>query len=103
MTPIAPAGFLRARELAARTQEAVLTCSALRALCPDLRFVPLSLPEHEAQRRVGSRPGHIYPPALVASQFAALQDPGGEPGVVTVDACLGLHEVVARALQGLRR
>lgn len=100
-----------ARELAARPQGAVLTCSALkrayrdrlRAAGPGLRFVHLSLPESEAQRRVASRPGHFYPPALVASQFAALEDPAGEPGVVTVDACRPLEEVVARSLEGLGR
>jgi gluconokinase len=99
-----------ARELAARPQGAVLTCSALkrayrdrlRAACPGLRFVHLALPEAEAQRRVASRPGHFYPPALVASQFAALEDPAGEPGVVTVDARLPLDEVVARSLHGLQ-
>lgn len=100
-----------ARELAAHPQGAVLTCSALkrayrdrlRAACADLRFVHLSLPEAEAQRRVASRPGHFYPPALVASQFAALEDPAGEPGVVVVDARLPLEQVVDRALESLRR
>jgi gluconokinase len=98
-----------AGELAARPQGAVLTCSALkrayrdrlRAAVPALRFVHLALPEAEAQRRVASRPGHFYPPALVASQFAALEDPAGEPGVVTVDATVPLEEVVGRALAGL--
>jgi gluconokinase len=97
-----------ARELAARPQGAVLTCSALkrsyrdrlRAACADLKFVHLALPESEAQKRVASRPGHFYPPALVASQFAALEDPAGERGVVTVDACLPLDEVVAQSLDG---
>jgi gluconokinase len=99
-----------AQELVAHPQGAVLTCSALkrayrdrlRAPCPDLKFVHLSLPEAEAQRRVASRPGHFYPPALVASQFATLEDPSGEPGVVTVDACLPPEEVAARACDGLR-
>jgi gluconokinase len=99
-----------ARELASHPQGAVLTCSALkkayrdrlRAGAPRLRFVHLSLPEAEAQKRVASRPGHFYPPALVASQFAALEDPSGEAGVVTVDATQPLDEVVARALAGLR-
>jgi len=107
------AGWLDAlaRELVARPQGAVLTCSALkrayrdrlRAACPHLQFVHLSLPESEAQRRVASRPGHFYPPALVASQFAALEDPAGEPGVVVVDACLSPDEVAARAVEHLRR
>lgn len=100
-----------ARELVARPQGAVLTCSALkrayrdrlRAAGPGLRFVHLSLPEAEAQRRVASRPGHFYPPALVASQFAALEDPAGEPGVVVVDATLPLDEVALRAVEALRR
>jgi gluconokinase len=100
-----------ARELVARPQGAVLTCSALkrayrdrlRAACPGLQFVHLSLPESEAQRRVASRPGHFYPPALVASQFAALEDPAGEPGVIVVDACLAVDEVAKRAVDALRR
>jgi gluconokinase len=107
------AGWLDAlaRELAARPQGAVLTCSALkrayrdrlRAACPGLRFIHLSLPESEAQRRVASRPGHFYPPALVASQFATLEDPAGEPGVVVIDACLPPDEVAAQAVDALRR
>jgi gluconokinase len=100
-----------ARELVARPQGAVLTCSALkrayrdrlRAACPGLRFVHLSLPESEAQRRVAARPGHFYPPALVASQFAALEDPAGEAGVIVVDATLPLDDVAAQAVDALRR
>ena len=99
-----------ARELAARRGGAVLTCSALkrayrdrlRAASAGLRFVHLSLPEAEAQKRVAARSEHFMPPALVASQFAALEDPAGEPGVLTVDARLPLDEVAARAVSALR-
>jgi gluconokinase len=107
------AGWLDALagELAARKQGAVMTCSALkrtyrdrlRKATPQLRFVHLALPEAEAQRRVATRPGHFMPPSLVASQFAALEDPAGEPGVVVVDACLPLDEVAAKAARGLRQ
>jgi gluconokinase len=107
------AGWLDAlaRELSARPQGAVLTCSALRRsyrqrlrlAVPRLLFVHLALPIEEAQRRVGSRPGHFMPPALVASQFATLEDPAGEPGVVQVDACLALDEVAARAVSELAK
>jgi gluconokinase len=107
------AGWLDAlaRELTARPEGAVLTCSALkrayrdrlRAAWAGLRFLHLSLPESEAQKRVASRPGHFYPPALVASQFAALEDPAGEAGVVVVDATLPPDEVAARAVDALRR
>ncbi|MEJ6021824.1 gluconokinase [Ramlibacter sp. PS4R-6] len=115
-TPLADedrAGWLDAlaRELAAQPQGAVLTCSALkrayrerlRAAVPALKFVHLALPVEEAQRRVASRPGHFMPPSLVASQFAALEDPAGEPGVVTVDATRPLEDVAAQAVAGLLR
>ncbi|HUR88676.1 MAG TPA: gluconokinase [Ramlibacter sp.] len=99
-----------ARELAKQANGAVLTCSALkksyrdrlRAGVPRLRFVHLALPIEEAQRRVASRPGHFMPPSLVASQFAALEDPRAEPGVVVVDACLPLDEVASAAACALR-
>ena len=107
------AGWLAAlaRQLAAHPGGAVLTCSALkrayrdilRGGVRDLLFVHLALPMRQAQQRVASRPGHFYPPSLVASQFAALEDPAGEPGVVTVDATLPLDEEVASALEQLRR
>jgi gluconokinase len=100
------AGWLDAlaRELAARPQGAVLTCSALkksyrdrlRAATPHLMFAHLALPIEEAQRRVASRPGHFMPPSLVVSQFAALEDPAGEPGVVVADATRSVEEVAAQ-------
>lgn len=97
------------RELRQSPQGAVLTCSALkrsyreglRAAVPGLRFVHLTLSEAQALERVASRAGHFYPPSLVASQFQALQDPAGEPGVVVVDATLPLDSVVAQAVAGL--
>jgi len=97
-------------ELARHPAGAVLTCSALkrdyretlRAAAPGLRFVHLALSEQDALQRVAGRPGHFYPPSLVASQFEALEDPAGEAGVIAVDALLPLPEVVDRALQSLR-
>jgi gluconokinase len=107
------AGWLDAlaRELGSQPQGAVLTCSALkrsyrdrlRAAVPGLRFVHLAIPIEESQRRVSSRPGHFMPPSLVASQFAALEDPAGEVGVVQVDARLPPEEVAARAVTGLKQ
>jgi len=97
------------RELQQLPQGAVLTCSALkrsyrdglRASVPGLRFVHLALSQAQALERVTSRPGHFYPPSLVASQFQALEDPSGEPGVVVVDATLPLERVVQQAVAGL--
>ena len=106
------AGWLDAlaRELARHAGGAVLTCSALkksyrdrlRAAVPQLKFVHLALPQSDAQVRVASRPGHFYPPSLVASQFAALEDPAGESGVVVVDARLPAADVAQRAAAALR-
>ena len=97
-------------ELSRRPAGAVLTCSALkrsyrdslRAAAPGLRFVHLALGEHDALARVTQREGHFYPPSLVASQFATLEDPSGEAGVVSIDALLPLAAVEARALEALR-
>ena len=106
------AGWLAqlAQELAARPQGAVLTCSALkrayrdrlRQAVPALAFVHLSLTQQEALQRVGARDGHFYPPSLVASQFEALEDPVGEPGVLGIDATEPLTAVIAQAVAWLR-
>jgi len=88
----------------------VLTCSALRQRyrnqlrqgVADLRFVHLRLDKALSLQRVGARPGHFFSATLVDSQFAALEDPAGEPGVVTVDAALPLADVVAQAAAALR-
>jgi gluconokinase len=97
------------RELAGRPEGAVLTCSALkaayrdrlRAAAPGLLFVHLALTPQQALERVAARKDHFYPPSLVDSQFAALEDPAGEPGVVVVDAALPLPDVVGAAFQQL--
>ncbi|WP_332814096.1 gluconokinase [Ramlibacter sp.] len=107
------AGWLAAlaAELANRPEGVVLTCSALkaryreqlRAAAPGLRFVQLALTPAQARERVAARTGHFYPAGLVASQFEALEDPAGEPGVRVVDAAQPLDAVVQQALEGLRR
>ncbi len=113
------AGWLQAlvAELAARPQGAVLSCSALKAAyrdvlrsafatapgdAPRLKFIHLAITPEESQRRVAKRVGHFYPPTLVASQFATLEDPSGEPGVLVVDCSLPKPEVDAQALAWLR-
>ena len=79
----------------------MLTCSALkrtyrerlRAAAPGLRFVFMDIAQAEAQRRVAARAGkHFFPPTLVANQFATLESPVGEAGVLRVDAGLPLQE-----------
>ena len=89
--------------------DVVLTCSALkrryrallRAHAPGLQFVFVDISEAEAHARVGARQGHFFPAQLVANQFAALESPVGEPGVVRVDALLPLAAQCEAVLQAL--
>lgn len=84
----------------------VLTCSALkrkyrdrlRAALPQqgVGFVFLDLDFATALQRVQQRPGHFFSPDLVANQFATLERPDAEAGVVGVDATLPLAEIVRR-------
>ena len=73
----------------------VLTCSALKKAYRDqlrqsaanLKFVFLDLDKAEALRRVSARgSGHFFPAALVDNQFATLESPAGEAGVLRLDA-----------------
>lgn len=80
--------------LARRPGGMVLTCSALRrayrdqlrAASPGLRFVFLDITPEQARQRVAARPGHFFNTALVDSQFATLESPVGEAGVLRLDA-----------------
>jgi gluconokinase len=97
-----------AQELSARPN-AVLTCSALkrsyreqlRAASPGLRFIFLDLTEAAARERVARRETHLFPPTLVASQFATLERPDEEPGVLRVDATLAPDVLLAEVLRWL--
>lgn len=99
-----------AAELGKRTQGAVLTCSALKAAyrdklrsdVPALHFVHLAITQAESLRRVANRPGHFYPPSLVASQFEALQDPACEPGVLVLDGQMALGALAVAATDWLK-
>lgn len=91
-----------AGQLASRPDGVVLTCSSLkrryrerlRAAAPGLRFVFLQLSREQARERVAARPGHVFPVSLVDSQFEALEDPSGEPGVLALDAMRPLPDLV---------
>ena len=105
------AGWLQALagELAQHPAGAVLSCSALkksyrdvlRSQTPHLKFIYLAITPQESERRVAKRAGHFYPPSLVTSQFEALQDPTGEPGVLVLDGAAPKTDVDAQALAWL--
>ena len=91
---------------------AVLTCSALkkayrdrlRAAAPGLGFIYLEIRPDEALRRVTARAGdHFFPVKLVDSQFATLESPVGEAGVLTLDGTLSLPELKALALAWINK
>jgi gluconokinase len=91
-------------------QGAVLACSALRrayrerlrAASPGLRFLFLALDPGESRRRVATRgAAHFFPAALVESQFATLEPPVDEPGVLPLDGTRPLPELTAQALAWL--
>ena len=88
----------------------VLTCSALksayrerlRQAAPGLRFVFLDISREQAQARVAARaPQHFFSSSLVDSQFATLEPPTGEPGVLRVDALAPLSQLQAQVTDWL--
>ncbi|MDP3520900.1 MAG: gluconokinase, GntK/IdnK-type [Hydrogenophaga sp.] len=102
------AGWLQTlgRLLQAHPNGAVLTCSALkrayrdhlRAACPGLRFAFLDIARADAGQRVAARADtHFFSTALVDSQFATLESPVGEAGVLRLDALLPIDQLQAQA------
>lgn len=89
----------------------VLACSALkrsyrdrlRAAVPELCFAHLVVDYETALDRVGARPGHFMPISLVDSQFATLESPEGEAGVLSVDATRPVDEVVQTICTWMQR
>jgi len=90
---------------------AVLACSALkrayrerlRARAPGLRFVFLEIAKPEALRRVQARAAtHFFSATLVDDQFATLEPPRDEAGVLTVDATLPLAHLQQQVAQWLQ-
>jgi gluconokinase len=95
------------QQLAANTEGVVLSCSALkksyrdtlRSYTAGLRFIYLDISPATALARVASRTtagSHFFPATLVDNQFATLEVPTGEVGVLTVDATAPLPELVAQ-------
>jgi gluconokinase len=99
------AGWLEelGRQIAAKPDGVLLACSALKRAYrdvlrrhrPDVRFVFLDLDRDAALKRVSERPGHFFSPTLIDSQFATLERPDGEPGVLVVSALAPLDRLVA--------
>ncbi|KRE21517.1 gluconokinase [Agromyces sp. Soil535] len=96
--------------LAAGDGGRVVACSALRrayrdairSACPDAEFVELVVPARELDERVGGRPGHFMPAALLVSQLDALEPLGADEPGVRVENVGPVETVVTRAIAALR-
>ena len=94
-----------AGELGRSGAHVVVACSALRRLHrerlrqagPDVRFVHLAGGPGLARRRIEGRDGHFMESDMVASQFAALEPPEGEAGVLGLDPARPVDELVEAA------
>ena len=89
-------------QLSSPSTPVVLTCSALkrayrdrlRQACPNVRFVYLDIDRSSALARVQARAAeHFFSTSLVDSQFATLEVPTGEDGVLRVDAMAKLTDL----------
>ena len=94
------------RALHASGQNAVLACSALRQIYRDrlaasgeLKWVYLKGDASTIEPRLASRRGHYMPPSLLASQFAALEEPAA---AVVVDIRQSIATQVAQIVSELR-
>jgi gluconokinase len=95
--------------LAAGSAGRVIACSALRrayrdairAACPDARFVELVVPADELGDRVGDRPGHFMPAALLASQLHVLEPLDDDERGVRIENTGPVDEVVTRVIAAL--
>jgi gluconokinase len=84
----------------------VVGCSALKrryrdiliGARTDVRLVYLKGSEQLIARRMAARHGHFMPPSLLASQFAALEEPGPDERPITVSIEPQPREIVAQIL-----
>jgi gluconokinase len=96
-----------AEEMRIRPGGAILSCSALkrvyrdrlRTALPGLRFIYIKITQDMAISRVAARAtAHFFPASVVASQFAALEDPVGEQRVLQLDGSLTPSELLVRSM-----
>lgn len=106
------AGWLQQlrQELRRHPHGIVLTCSALKrayretlaSASPGLKFVFLEIDRAHAKARIEARAAtHFFSASLIDSQFATLESPAGEPGVLCVDALAPLPELAQQVVSWL--
>lgn len=97
-------------ELARGDGVVVGACSALKRRYRDhiveatrgpVLFVYLAGSRDLIADRMAMREGHFMPPALLDSQFAALEPPGDDENTLTIDIGPTVREIVAAAVSAL--
>ena len=91
-------------------RHAVLACSALKRRYrdiivgrrPDVRLVYLKGSEPLIARRMATRHGHFMPPALLHSQFEALEQPGPDEHPIVVSIEPRPREIVEQIVTALK-
>ena len=96
-----------ANEMRKHPSGAILSCSALKRVYRDrlraallaLRFIHIKITQDLSNSRVTARSAeHFFPTSIVASQFAALEDPLDEERVLQLDGSLTPSELLFRAI-----
>jgi gluconokinase len=101
------AGWIDERRAAG--ESAVVTCSALKRAYreilvgsrPDVRLVYLRGGFALIEERIVARTGHYMPPALLRSQFDALEEPAPDEHAIVVDVELEPAVIVDRVVESL--
>ncbi|OHV81929.1 gluconokinase [Ensifer sp. LCM 4579] len=101
--------------LAAGSGPTIIGCSALRRAYRDhitrvvgapVTFIHLVGSVEVIEKRMRARQGHFMPPALLASQFAALEPPAADENAISVNIDQPLEAIVdsiATQLEGTER
>jgi gluconokinase len=97
-------------ETRAAGRHAVLACSALKRAYRDIligdrkdvRLVYLKGSEPLIARRIATRHGHFMPPALLHSQFEALEEPGPDERPITASIEPRPREIVEQIVKALK-
>lgn len=98
------------REFAKTPAPLIIGCSALKRAYRDLirhhagamiSFIHLSGSRELIARRMQARTGHFMPPALLDSQFAALEPLASDENSVSIDIDQSLPAIIAQAARHL--
>jgi gluconokinase len=97
-------------ERVAQGECAVVSCSALRrayrdvlrSAGPDVRMVHLAGPYELVAQRQAARPGHFFPPTLLASQYAILEPLAPDEPGITIDLAATPDQITDEVLRFFR-